>query len=284
MKNGTFGLIGIALLGISTFAALPAADEAGKAADGKQILERFASEFVSLTPGKGQFPASFVMGSAQGPTSEQPAHKVTFAYSFAVAKYEVTQELYETVIGKNPSRWKGPRNSLEIVSWDEANTFCSKATAALRRAGLLKNGETIRLPTEAEWEYACRAGTTSKFSFGDSEKELGLYGWFTGNAKGNDPPAGAKRANPWGLFDMHGYVWEWCADSWYQDYKDVPSDGSAPVSAPKPLKGSERVLRGGAWTEVADHCRSAYRHHASADTGSDAIGFRCVKKGSGHEK
>jgi formylglycine-generating enzyme required for sulfatase activity len=259
---------------------LACTDEAITAEKGKAIFQRFAGEFVKLTPGKGTFPSSFFMGSAEGPATEQPAHKVTFAYAFAVAKYEVTQELYELVMGNNPSRWKGPRNSVEKVSWDEANTFCSKVTTELRKAGLLGGGESISLPTEAEWEYACRAGTTGKFSFGDSERDLGMYGWFAGNAKGNDPPVGAKRANPWGLFDMHGYVWEWCADAWRPDYQDAPNDGSAIKNGKTP----ERVLRGGAWTDVADHCRSAYRHHAAADTRSDAIGFRCVKKGAGHEK
>jgi formylglycine-generating enzyme required for sulfatase activity len=264
----------IALASAGILASLTSADDGSKEDRGKQILQRFASEFVRIAPGKDKFPSSFVMGSADGPASEQPAHKVTVAYDFAFAKYEVTQELYEAVMGNNPSRWKGPRNSVEKVSWDEANTFCSKATKSLRVGKLLTDKETIRLPTEAEWEYACRAGTTTKYSFGDSEKDLGLYCWFTGNAKGNDPPVGAKRPNPWGLFDMHGYGWEWCADAWHPDYTDAPTDGSARQDK----SATERVVRGGAWTEVADHCRSAYRHHARAGERSEAIGFRCVKQ------
>ncbi len=234
-----------------------------------KILHRFLDEFVDITPGRGQFPATFVMGSQGGPAAEQPAHKVVLAHAFALAKFEVTQELYEVVMGKNPSRWKGPRNSVEMVHWAEANAFCAQTTKVLHAHGLLKDKEWIRLPTEAEWEYVCRAGTTGSYSFGDAAKDLGMYAWFTGNAKGNDPPVGAKKPNPWGLYDMHGYVWEWCADAWRPNYQDAHGNGKAGAK--------ERVLRGGAWTEVADHCRSAYRHHVPAETRSAAIGFRCLK-------
>ncbi len=229
-----------------------------------------------MTPGTGKFPSSFVLGSGEGsPANERPAHKVTFRASFAVARYEVTQELYEAVMGGNPSRWKGPRNSVEKVSWHQANAFCGKVTDAMRQRGLLGRRELIRLPSEAEWEYACRAGTTSRYSFGDAAEALTDYAWFTGNAKGNDPLVGAKRPNPWGLHDMHGYVWEWCSDAWHPDYKEAPADGSARSGA----KTADRVLRGGAWTEPADRCRSAYRHHRPPETQSDAIGFRCVRAG-----
>jgi formylglycine-generating enzyme required for sulfatase activity len=238
------------------------------------VLKRFAAEFIRLTPGTGKYPASFLMGSAgPGPANERPAHSVTFRTSFAMARYEVTQELYEAVTGANPSRWKGPRNSVEKVSWHEANQFCAKVTDALRHHRLLDAGEVIRLPSEAEWEYACRAGTTTRYSFGDAAEMLTHYAWFTGNAKGNDPPVGAKRPNPWGLYDMHGYVWEWCADAWHPDYEHAPADGGARPGA----ETADRVLRGGAWTEPADHCRSAYRHHRPPETRSDAIGVRCVR-------
>ena len=100
----------------------------------------------------------------------------------------------------------------------------------------------IRLPTEAEWEYACRAGTTTAYSFGDDVKQLGDYAWFKGNAKGNDPPVGKKKPNPWGLYDMHGYIWEWCADAWHPSYEGAPSNGSAWDAA----DAKERVIRGGA--------------------------------------
>jgi formylglycine-generating enzyme required for sulfatase activity len=242
--------------------------------DGRDaILRRFVDEFVLLTPGKGKFPASFKMGTDGGAADAKPVHTVTFGYPFAVAKYEVTQELYEAIMGKNPSRWKGKRNSVEMMSWDEANDFCKKVTAELRQKKLIGEKEVIRLPSEAEWEYACRAGTTTAYSFGDDVKQLGDFAWFNGNAKGNDPPVGAKKPNPLELDDMHGYVWEWCADAWRDTLEGTPADGS-----PRQIDAAkERVLRGGSWADEADKARSAYRHHKPADFRSDAVGFRCVR-------
>jgi formylglycine-generating enzyme required for sulfatase activity len=243
------------------------------APDTDKLLQRFVDELMPLTPGQGKFPASFVMGSDQGPAEEQPAHKVTLAYPFAIGKYEVTQELYAAIAGNNPSKWKGPRNSAEMLNWAEAQEFCRRLTLELRKRKLLGDDEVIRLPSEAEWEHACRGGTTTKYSFGDDAKDLGDFAWFTGNAKGNDPPVGVKKPNPWGLYDMHGYVWEWCLDAWREDYKGAPADGS-------PAKDDnikKRVIRGGAWTEPADKCRSAFREGAPVETRSAAIGLRCVK-------
>src|SRR5439155_24293449 len=126
-----------------------------------------------------------------------------------------------------PAKWKGPRNSVEMVNWHEANDFCAKVALQLRRLKLLDADEEIRLPSEAEWEYACRAGTTTDYSFGDKVEDLGKYSWYKPNSPGNDRPVGKKLPNDWGLFDMHGYVWEWCADSVHPDYKNAPADGSA---------------------------------------------------------
>ncbi len=261
----------LGLAGLSTDLASGRTDKEDRA---EGILKRFVAEFVPLTPGMGQFPASFLMGSDKdGPASEQPAHKVTFAYVFALAKYEVTQELYEVVMGGNPSKWRGPRNSADKVTWTEAQEFCRRATGQLQRRQLLKKNEEIRLPSEAEWEYACRAGTTTRYSFGDRLEDLTHYAWFRGNSKGFDPPVGQKKPNGWGLFDMHGYIWEWCADTWHADYQGAPSDGSAWVSP----EGKERLLRGGSWADNADAARCAFRQHRPVDVRSDAIGFRCVR-------
>lgn len=240
----------------------------------ERILRRFAEEFVPLTPGEGKFPASFSMGGADdAPAAEKPRHKVTFRRPFAMARYEVTQELYEVIMGKNPSRWKGPRNSVEVLSWEEARDFCKKATGELRTLKLLTADEEVRLPSEAEWEYACRAGTTTRYSFGDDAADLGAYAWFKGNSKGEDPPVGRKKPNAWGLYDMHGYVWEWCQDAWHADYEGGPTDGTARETA----NARQRVLRSGSWADSADHCRSAFRQPAAPDQRSDAIGFRCVR-------
>jgi len=239
------------------------------------ILKLFAEEFAPITPGQGKFPESYAMGSEKdGRDNERPAHQVTFKYSFAMAKYEVTQELYHVVMRKNPAKWKGLRNSVVLASADEAKDFCAKATRELRERKLIKDGETIRLPSEAEWEYCCRAGTTTAFSFGDDITELGKYAWYKANSKGEDPPVGKKLPNAWGLYDMHGYVWEWCLDDWQADYKDANSDGSA-----RSIAGAkDRVVRGGGYPDPADMCRSGYRHHIPADSRNDTVGFRCVRK------
>jgi formylglycine-generating enzyme required for sulfatase activity len=221
-----------------------------------ELLKTFASEFVEITPGKGQYPESFVMGTDRGPSSEQPARKVTFTAPFAVAKYEVPQNLYEAVMGQNPSRWKGPRNSAELFSFEEALEFCRRATALMRRSGLIAETEVIRLPSEAEWEYCCRAGTTTPYSFGaqavapgddDSRHQASLldpFAWHTGNAAGNDPPVGAKKPNPWGLYDMHGYLREFVSDAWHETHEGAPTDGLPRTTR---RAGARRVVRGGSW-------------------------------------
>lgn len=251
-----------------------AADPPGPPATPEEVLKRFVAEFVQLTPGKGKHPASFSMGSTgDAPETEKPPVLVTLKHPFALARYEATQELYQTIMGRNPSKWKGRRNSVEMVSWDEANAFCRKATAELRERKLIGADEEIRLPTEAEWEYACRAGSKTAYSFGDTKADLGAYGWFNGNAKGNDPPVGKKKPNAWGLYDMHGYIAEWCADVWSPTHKGAATDGR-----PRGGKGERRrVLRGGSWAEEADHCRSAFRQPKPLDYRSDAVGFRCVR-------
>ena len=237
------------------------------------ILKLFVEEFVPITPGKGKFPESFMMGTEKGGRdNERPVHKVTFQYSFAIAKYEVTQELYHVVMGKNPAKWQGLRNSVEMCDWNESTEFCAKVTKLLHERKLIAKDERIRLPSEAEWEYCCRAGTTTPYSFADI-KDIDKYCWYKVNAPGNDPPVGMKAPNPWGLYDVHGYVWEWCLDSWSPSYKATPTDGSAFVDK----NGTDHVLRGGGYSDPAEACRSAYRHFVPAKTQADTIGFRCVK-------
>lgn len=238
------------------------------------ILKTFAGEFVPLTPGTGKFPKSFLLGSPKaGYPSEKPARKVTFDHSFAMAKYEVTQELYHVVTGGNPSKWKGLRNAVELITWQEAVDFCRTATKLLRERKLIGGDEEIRLPSEAEWEYACRAGTTTAFSWGGSFDDIDPYCWYRGNSKGYDPPVGKKEPNPWGLYDMHGYNWEWVADAWAEDLKKHPTDGSALTGG----KAEARVIRGGSWADPADWARSAFRRGHPAASKNDTIGFRCVK-------
>jgi formylglycine-generating enzyme required for sulfatase activity len=236
-----------------------------------ELLKTFREEFIHITPGKGKFPAEFAMGEEGGPGA--PVHKVRLGRLFHVARYEVPQNLWEAVMGSNPSRWKGKRNSAEMLSYDDAVVFCAKATKLMRTAKLIGDNEIIRLPSEAEWEYVARAGTTTRYSFGDKEKDLGAYAWFTGNAAGNDPPVGAKKPNPWGLYDVHGYLWEWCSDAWHENYKDAPADGSAWAKAGHEKK---RVARGGSWKDKADKLTCGYRQGLDRGTRDDAVGLRCV--------
>ncbi|MCA9076074.1 MAG: formylglycine-generating enzyme family protein [Planctomycetaceae bacterium] len=255
--------------------------------DRESLLKTFVDEFVLIAPGVEQFPQSFEMGSEASP-EEQPKHPVTLARPFHMAKYEVPQNLYEAVMGENPSRWKGPRNSVEMITWTDANTFCESVTALLREAHLIEQNDSIRLPSEAEWEYCCRAGTDTAYSFGDQATSpddegnkaslLDPYAWHTGNAAGNDPPVGALKANPWGLYDMHGYLWEFTADHWQDDHQSAPTDGSPRISSEE---DAPIVVRGGSWKDRHPRLRSAARQSFKIDARDDAVGFRCVMDKAG---
>jgi formylglycine-generating enzyme required for sulfatase activity len=227
------------------------------------VLKVFREEFVDIPAG------SFTMGSAQ----EKPAHKVTFARPFRIARYEVPQNLWKRVMGDNPSKWKGKRNSVEMLSFAEAVEFCRKTTDLMREAKLIEATQEIRLPTEAEWEYCARAGTATAYSFGDDVAELDAHAWHAGNAAGNDPPVGAKIPNGWKLYDIHGYLWEWCVDVWHDSYEGAPADGSAWTDGGD---ASKRVLRGGSWKDKAAALTSSYRRPAPAELKDDAVGLRCV--------
>jgi formylglycine-generating enzyme required for sulfatase activity len=216
-------------------------------------------------------PGTFMMGDASGEDNETP-HQVTLTQPFQMGIHEVTQEQYAKVMGKNPSRLKGANNPVENVSWFDAVEFCRKLSElpAERAAG-----RVYRLPTEAEWEYACRAGTTTKYSFGDDDSKLVDYAWFDGNSFERTHRVGGKKPNAWGFYDMHGNVWEWCQD-WYGDYPDhaVP-DPTGPAS------GSYRVLRGGSWGGPAGICRSAFRFGCEPSGRIDRFGFRVSLSPSG---
>jgi formylglycine-generating enzyme required for sulfatase activity len=238
-------------------------------------------EFVLIPPG------SFMMGSTNGEADEKPVHQVTISYSFYMGKYEVTQEQWESVIGSNPSSFQGaPGNEIakfknaskpvERISWLDAQQFIGRLNAT-------NDGFLYRLPSEAEWEYACRAGAT-----GDYAGVLDLMAWHDANVKsgnldrmawyslnsGNEThPVGAKQPNAFGLYDMHGNVWEWCQDWYHETYFGAPIDGSAWLS------GSEqkyRVLRGGSWYFNATILRSAKRLNNAPDNRSTDGGFRVV--------
>jgi formylglycine-generating enzyme required for sulfatase activity len=194
-----------------------------------------------------------------------PAHEVTLAQPFYMGKFEVTQEQYEKIAKSNPSRFKGARNPVEGVSWDDAQEFCKQMSQ--------KTGRSVRLPSEAEWEYPCRAGTRSRFYSGDKDEDLDRVGWYCENSGERTHPVGEKEPNAFGLFDMHGNVMEWCEDNWHDNYKGAPADGSAWVDN-KP--GGDRVVRGGSWNYGHGTCRSAYRSRGSPEYRNVFIGFRVV--------
>jgi formylglycine-generating enzyme required for sulfatase activity len=217
----------------------------------------------------------FWMGSPEGELGRydgEMLHKVKLTQGFWMGKYPVTQRQWEAVAGDNPSHFKasGGDAPVENVSWDDIQSWLQKANRVAGRVGL-------RLPTEAEWEYACRAGTRSALNSGQdlvSEDgycpHLDQVGWYDENSDYKTHPVGELSANAWGLHDMHGNVWEWCQD-WYGDYSSGVSTNPTGASS-----GSSRVLRGGSWYVNARYCRAAYRDGLGPGGRSDVIGFRVV--------
>jgi formylglycine-generating enzyme required for sulfatase activity len=210
----------------------------------------------------------FLMGSPDSDNNvsddEKPQHRVRITKPFYLGKYLVTQEQWEAVMSSNPSHFKGPKNPVEQVSWNECQGFLGKLNA---KAGGQKGKFT--LPTEAQWEYACRAGSTTRYYFGDEESKLGEYAWY-GATLGKTHPVGGKKPNAWGLYDMHGNVFEWCQDCYENSYYN-----HSPTDDPTgPATGSSRALRGcyqdyGAWG-----CRSAYRFGIGPGGKNSFLGLR----------
>jgi formylglycine-generating enzyme required for sulfatase activity len=211
----------------------------------------------------------FVMGSPSDEKGRSELEclpvKVTMSRPCYMGKYPVTQEQYQKIMGRNFSDTRGPRNPVERVSWNDATDFC-------RKLGAL-TGQAVRLPTMAEWEYACRAGTTTRFCSGDSDSALNRVGWYEGNSGRSTHPVGQKASNAWGLYDMHGNVYEWCRDvSGGKDYF-----GSGPVTDPVgPENPGAHALCGGCWGSSADDCRSAAGMECSPEPRNNVAGFRVV--------
>jgi len=228
----------------------------------------------------------FIMGDKD--EVDAAPHEVVVG-PFYLDKRLVTQEQFQKITGTNPSRWKGDKNPVEQVRWSDAVRFCNQRSELEKlqpcydlkswKCNFEANG--YRLPTEAEWEYACRAGTTTAYFFGETPVKLGDYAWFDKNAGGHPRPVGQKQPNPWGLYDICGNVWEWCNDFYQVDYY-----AEAPRQDPRgPGEGQNKVLRGGAWRFGAESCRSGYRYnenpgYADVCFGYDIYGFRCARKGT----
>ena len=244
----------------------------------KSVTNSIGMELIEIPAGK------FTMGSPVGEKDHQNNEaqvSVTLTKSFTLGKTEVTQGQWQSVMGTEP--WTGQKNvqadkdcPATYVSWGDATEFCKRLTDLERTAGTLKADEEYHLPTEAQWERACRAGTETAFSFGDDESKLGEYAWFDGNAKNVGEQyahkVGLKKPNPWGLHDMHGNVWEWCSD-WY-DGKLI--GGVDPIG---PEGGSTRVFRGGCWGFTPGRCRSANRGDAPSNR-VNRLGFRVARSQS----
>ncbi|MFN6560961.1 MAG: SUMF1/EgtB/PvdO family nonheme iron enzyme [Nostoc sp. ChiSLP01] len=257
-------------------------------ATGKQISrQRHSANFFVEDLGNGvilemvSIPGgTFIMGSPEneGKTNESPQHQVKVS-AFFMGKYEITQAQYEAIMGTNPSyfRTNGANRPVECVSWNDAVEFCQKLSQKTRR--------TYRLPSEAEWEYACRAGTTTPFYFGETiTVDLANYnGNYTyasapkGEYRKQTTPVGSFPPNAFGLYDMHGLVWEWCQDNRHHNYQGAPTDGSAWLQTGLFSNLlSDRVMRGGSWGFLPEGCRSANRKSDGANIRFNSIGFRVV--------
>ena len=238
-----------------------------------------------------------MMGSPpdeKGSEEDERRHEVTISRDYHLGIHEVTQAQYKKIMGKNPSHFQGDavaerhpetnrvvkevdsaNHPVEQVSWEDAVEFCQRLSALPEEK---KAGRVYRLPSEAEWEYACRAGSQMAYSFGSDEKSLVNFGWYDSNSKGMTHAVGLKKANAWGLYDMHGNDFEWCAD-WYGEYpKAYATDPRGPED------GWARALRGGSWFDGAVDCRSALRGWKVRSLLDRTIGFRVALSSSGIPK
>ncbi|MBF0187015.1 MAG: formylglycine-generating enzyme family protein [Magnetococcales bacterium] len=228
---------------------------------------------------------SFLMGSPEDEDGrgddEGPQHEVTFKKGFWIFDTACTQALYEAVTGENPSEFKGPDRPVENVSWNDVQAF-------IIRLNVLLPGLILNLPSEAQWEHACRAGTTTPFSFGETITTDQVN--YNGNHPYGDGPKGEYRqetvpvanlpANAWGLYEMHGNVYEWCADHWHQNYEDAPQNGDAWIdeNLTKLEHGDlNYVLRGGSWNHNSKLVRSAFRNWVQPEFRRRYLGFRCAR-------
>ena len=206
---------------------------------------------------------------------ESPVHRVTIEKPFYLGMYPVTQEQWQKVMGNNPSYFKGEKYPVENVSWSEIQVFFRKLNAMENTDGISR---IYRLPTEAEWEYAARAGTATAYFFGENESKLMEYAWFLENSGLETHPVGLKKPNPWGLYDIYGNAGEWVQDEYHISYKGAPENGRAWESSFPSVSTPVRIRRGGGWNGNAGCCRSAEKLFAVQDKRLNSLGFRAVRK------
>ncbi len=238
----------------------PAAVPSGKSDPVRAITNSIGMKMVWMPAGE------FMMGSPsteRNRRGDETQHRVRLTKGYYLGMHEVTQRQWQAVMGTNPGKFKGDDLPVESISWNDAVEFCRKLSA--------KEGVEYRLPTETEWEYACRAGSTGAYGFGDSDSGLGEHAWYDSNSGYKTHPVGQKRPNAWGLYDMHGNVWEWCQD-WYAAY----TGGSVTDALGFP-SGVYRVYRGGSWGRYPWDCRSARRDFGSPADRSNSQGFRLAR-------
>ncbi len=232
--------------------------------DDSTFTNSIGMEFVMIESGE------FIMGSPEdelySDKDERPMRQVTVPYDFYIGIYEVTQAEWKAVMDTEPFEFKGNDLPADKVSWSDANKFLDKLNK-------MEDGAKYRLPTEAEWEYAARAGTSTAFVSGSDEAGLFQYAWFTENSEDKTHPVGLKEANAWGLYDVHGNLAEWVMDEYHSNYQKAPSDSRV-------WEGGvdRRVIRGGSWDNAAENCRSGHRDSIGEGSRKNYIGFRIVKE------
>ena len=238
------GLLAIVIFHLVSINGCVSTIHRGGGGTGGAFTNALGMKFVYVPPG------TFIMGSPPyepGRYHDEIRHQVTLTHGFYMQTTPVTQGQWTAIMGINPSHFNdcGDNCPVEQISWNEVQKF-------IRRLNQ-RTGKSYRLPTESEWEYACRTGTRTRFFFGNSDSQLGLYAWYDENSGRTTHPVAQKQPNAWGLYDMYGNVWEWCSD-WYGDYP------SGSVTDPAgPASGDNRVIRGGSWNCDARYCRSAIR-------------------------
>lgn len=234
-------------------------------------VKSIGMEFVLIPAGE------FDMGSPSREKRrklwESPVHRITIGKPFYFGRYPVTQEQWQKVMGDNPSYFRGEKHPVENISWNEVQVFFRELNA-LENAG--ENNLIFRLPTEAEWEYAARAGTATSYFFGNDESKLKEYAWFLENSGLETHPVGLKKPNTWELYDIYGNAGEWVQDEYHISYKGAPADGRAWENSFPSVSTPVRIRRGGGWNGNAGCCRSAERLFAAQDKRLNSLGFRVV--------